>query len=225
MNLQKLSWAFTGLIASGVCIGGGAPAHAINLVSNGSFETDVVTTGNAFPLAPNGISGWTLSNTAEIFRNGHPSGLTASDGFQFLEMDSTANYSISQTLSNLTNGQTYKLSFDYSPRPTFAANTNGLNVSLDAQQIFSIASDGTSLSSVNWSSYGYQFTATASPVVLQFSGAGLSDSAGALLDNVSVEAVPAPLPILGSGAALGYFRKMRGQSRRLRLALESQGQG
>jgi hypothetical protein len=226
MNLQKLSWAFTSLIASGVCIGGD-PAHAINLVTNGSFEADAISDNSFARLSS--LTGWTVHpNPVDVIRDPFR-GWTSQNGSQFVEMDSFANTQISQTISSLSIGQAYNFSFYYSPRADFAtetslpASTLGLNVSLGATQIFALAQQGGP--SMNWQKYNYQFTATSTSQTIFFVGAGTSDGYGAFLDNVSVEAVPAPLPILGSGAALGYFRRMRGQSRRLRQALSSQGQG
>lgn len=207
--------------------GGVLPVKAINLVTNGSFESDAIS-ANTF-TRPSSLTGWSVGNNYIDLISNSLLGWSAQDGSQFVELDTYANTTISQTVSSLSIGQPYIFSFYYSPRAdTFAeqslpASTLGLNVFLGATQIYSLAQQGGP--SMDWQKYSYQFAATSTTQVISFAGAGTSDGFGAFLDNVSVEAVPAPLPILGSGAALGYFRKMRGQSRRLRLALASQDQG
>jgi hypothetical protein len=215
-------------MASFLIVGGSVePAMAFNLVTNGSFESDAND-----PIGfsrPSSLSGWTVGpNKIDLLSNSFR-GWSAQDGSQFVEMDAQVNTSISQTVSSLSAGQNYILSFYYVPRADYnfpgesnlPASTLGLDVYLGTSQIFSLAKDGGP--PMNWQRYSYEFTATSTTQAITFVGAGTSDGYGAFLDNVSVEAVPAPLPMLGAGAALGTFRRMRLQSRRLRQALSSQG--
>lgn len=91
-----------------------------------------------------------------------------------------------------------------------------MDVTLDGATIFSLATDGSSLSNTNWTLYSYAYTPTTTSATIVFTGMGSANGAGAFLDNVSYSQVPAPLPVIGPVAALGSFRRLRRLSSCLR---------
>ena len=150
------------------------------LVTNGSFE-DPNIPSNSWTLFPS-IPGWTLSFGPSIELRDNVAG-TASDGDQFVELDSTANSGISQTLST-TAGKTYLLSFDYSPRINQPASTNTVEAYWDGALVASLTGPGSG--SNTWSTNTYNVVASGSSTVLEFRAAGTSDSLGGNIDSVSV---------------------------------------
>src|SRR3954469_21685962 len=110
----------------------------VNLVTDGSFESVVVADHHYQFYTGSGLTGWTATGTDSIEVRDDIVG-TAQSGVNFVELDSTRNSSMSQTIAT-TAGSTYHLSFWYSNRAastkyngTFAfgvapAFTNGLTV-------------------------------------------------------------------------------------------------
>ena len=148
---------------------------------------------------------WTWKNVSgpgvEVQTDRTLSTIDAQDGDYYIELDSTANSSISQKVQ-LSQG-TYLLSFWYSPRTALALTntitynlgrvvsgqiTNGVNgarvgVWVEVKALFSIKSKG-----------NYDLT---------FAAAGLSDGYGGLIDNVS-ETSWGPLTLsFAAGPAVG----------------------
>ena len=180
----------------------GSPARA-NLVTNGSFEVPFLTSVSRL----NSIPGWTATNQFEVA----VSSTWAQSGKQFVEMDVNVNTSMSQTISVLP-GLPSTLTFYSSPRPGQPASTNGLDVKLDGNTIFSFTQNGSGLTSPNWTlyTYTYTYTTSTSSANLVFTGTGTSDGFGTYLDTVSfTQQVPGPLPLMGAGVAFGLSRKLR----------------
>ena len=197
------------------------------ILQNGSFED---STGNSKGLV-NRVTfnqlltsnySWDTWKTIDKWKNVSGPGvevqtdrtlstIDAQDGDYYIELDSTANSSISQKVQ-LSQG-TYLLSFWYSPRTALALTntitynlgrvvsgqiTNGVNgarvgVWVEVKALFSIKSKG-----------NYDLT---------FAAAGLSDGYGGLIDNVSIETVPLPATGFGLFAALGGLGLMRRRSK------------
>ena len=189
----------------------GAPLAAMagpvtNLVSNGSFETDPMTSGSWSIYSK--LSGWT-GGSAGIELRDNVSG-TASDGINFVELDTTSNSSMSQTINTLL-GQWYLLTFDFSNRPGTAASTNGLAWSFGNSSGFTpeqavISGDN------QWQHFSTMVQGTGSSMTLSFSATGTSDGYGSALDKVSVSAVPEPgsLALAGSGLlGVGFAMRRR----------------
>lgn len=203
-----------------------APAGAKTIqpiLQNGSFED---STGNNKGLVNHvtygqlltSSSNWDMWKTVDKWKNVSGPGvevqtnrtlstIDAQDGNYYIELDSTANSSISQKVQ-LSQG-TYLLSFWYSPRTALALTnsisynlgrvvsgqvTNGVNgarvgVWVEVKALFSIKSKG---------NYDLTFAAT-----------GLSDGFGGFIDNISIETVPLPATGFGLFAALGGLGLMR----------------
>ncbi len=176
---------------------------ATNLVSNGSFETNLMSPGT-WGVGSN-LTGWTGGSYGIELRDNVDG--TASDGRNFVELDTTANSSMSQTISTVL-GQWYLLTFDYADRVGTAASTDGIAWSFGGAGgvIEGSGSDA-------WQHFSTRVQADSSRMTLNFSATGLSDSMGTSLDNVSVSASAVPEPagitlVLGAlGAAAAVTRR------------------
>jgi hypothetical protein len=161
----------------------------------------------------------------------------AADGNHYLEMDThfgyttpgNSNAGIFQLLTGLNIGQTYELSFWYRARDT-AADNNGLNVywKTNGSVINKTNADFTydynaiENNNANWVNYKEKVIATSTEMLIGFGGAGEQiynptknttgggNGKGALLDMVSLVAVPAPATIALFGlAGLALFSRRR----------------
>jgi len=186
-------------------------AHA-SLITNGSFEAPDQGTGtwNVYGSIP----GWTTTFGPGIEIQDNVTGL-AYDGDQFVELDSHSNSGMQQSISVIA-GESYDLSFAYSPRPGVAATSTGIEVRFDGMLLDTIAYDGSYLSGTSWTIKSYTVTASSGTAILAFAAAGTSDSLGGYIDNVCLEssnpAVPAPgAVVLGSlGMSLvGWLKRRR----------------
>jgi PEP-CTERM motif len=176
------------LIAALLAAFGGTAHAATNLVANGSFEQQALADGTwSLNL---GVAGWSISSGVLVdVRNGVAG--TASDGKNFIELDSwLGNSGISQTLTTAA-GSLYELSFDYSARIGYGAATNPIEVLWNGASISTVTADGTNLASHDWHSFNYRLLGTGSDR-LTFRAVGLSDGAGGSLDRISVAVIPEP---------------------------------
>jgi len=167
------------------------PAKA-SLVVNGSFE-DPDIPQNSFALFSS-ITGWTRFFGPSIEIQDRIAGndlQPAFDGFQQLELDSTANTGIQQTITIPADGL-YNLSLAYSPRPGLAASSAIVQVLWDGTIIGTFGQSGVGLTQLTWSVENLQIDALAGDHVLGLQAAGTSDSLGGLVDAVSLNAVPEP---------------------------------
>lgn len=180
MNIQSRS----ALVGAFIVLLSAGNAYA-NLIINGSFEADAQAAGT-WNIDPN-LSGW----------NGGPNGIelrnnvagSAYDGTNFIELDTTANSTATQSLATAL-GTVYNLSFAYSPRTGVAASSNGIEVFWDgvSQGIFTGSTNANTawvLESLNVIGTGFDS--------LKFSAVGISDSYGGSLDAISLTAaIPEP---------------------------------
>lgn len=152
-------------------------------------------------------------------------GFTGSpNGGKFVGIDGDYGRSkITQTISSLTVGNSYTLSFEYagsqftdSPGATNQYWEVGVNNSTIQTPGWTNPSQGFT----PWQTYSYQFTAAASSFDLDFTAVGGQGTAlppFLLLDNVQIlestppppTSVPGPLPVLGAGVAMGFSRRLR----------------
>lgn len=158
---------------------------SVNLLNNGSFEADIQAAGT-WSISQN-LTGWTGGQYGIELRNNVAG--TASDGFKFVELDTTKNSSISQTINTIL-GQAYTFSFDYTNRPGTSVGTNGLDWSFD-----SYIGSAPSVSDYVWHTFTTSIVGTGSPMTLTFKATGPSDSYGSSLDNVKFSAVPVPAAV------------------------------
>ncbi len=114
---------------------------------------------------------------------------TASDGNTVMELDSTANSIVYRDIEGLDPDLTYKVSFDYSPRPGVSEASNGLEVYWDGVLIFSVSASGIGLSDFDWTTIEIEVPVGSDTSRLEFRATGTSDSLGMTIDNVGVEGV------------------------------------
>ena len=154
--------------------------------------------------------GWTADGPYPIELQRRVAGDPApSGGNVFVELDSTANASMSRVVT----AGAHTLSFLYSPRPGQAASTNGIEFLLNGVLL---APPGTLAqaggSNTNWQSFTTTYTATKGSI-LTARAVGTSDSYGGYLDNISISGVPEPtswaMMIGGFGLVGGTLRRRR----------------
>lgn len=188
-----------------------------SLVRNGSFEdvssapglqTQAVGTWSVY----GSIDGWTATTGPGIEVRNNVVGV-ASNGSNFVELDSRGNSTMAQTILTAV-GTYYNLSFDYSPRIGVAAISNGIDVLWNGAQLnlLPVTSSGVGLSGHAWQAFSYGVVGTGSDV-LSFRSVGTSDTLGGSLDNVRLVSEPSVLASFLAGlAALGFVAKVHRRS-------------
>lgn len=150
-----------------------------NLVVNGSFE-DTAQVSGTWSLF-NKVPGWQRSDNAKFEIQTTALNIVPSqDGTQYIELDSTANYSVFQTLETQAQ-QNYEISFYYSARRDGDETTNKAKVYWDGELL-----DTLNATSRGWQKFTYTVKANSNSSELKFVGAGKSDSYGAFIDDVKV---------------------------------------
>lgn len=180
-----------------------------NLVKNGSFETPTVGSAkwDVFPSQQNGLM-WTVAwvTPTQIspaiplleLQRGRP----ADDGIQFAELDSDfygppggkyhgekTSVRISQIL-NTVPGNTYKFSFAFSALPGKGSADNAVSVRIGGvSQGAPVTASGIGKFSTVWNTYTYIFVATSTQTEISLEDAGITNSFGSLVDDVSFSCV------------------------------------
>ena len=189
---------------------------AVNFV-NGSFEEPAIP--NLYWAYPSSLPGWS-SSTGFGTLNIHGNSLwPAQDGQQHIEFDQRGS-TLSQTLSNLTIGTEYTVTFALAANPDLQA-TFGLSLNiLDGSNVinsgnFTASSVGYSHQNIGWTDRTLNFVASRDVLTFQFQRTDAnSNGYGPELDNVRLtEAVPEPetyamlLAGLGLVSAVSIRRK------------------
>jgi PEP-CTERM motif len=221
---------------------GAAPAFAAEFVANGNFEEVSGNTSPSFFLSDGtgNLTGWTTSSNADSnnilfasptdvatrhdgakFGFWSTSGVTASpDGGNFVAFDGDptpgARQTMSQTISGLTVGETYHLSFDWAatqyefvngPAGDWSgATTNEMEVSLGGVIQDTITENVPSEGFTGWLTGSMNFTAASASEMLVFLSKGGPTSLPpvALLADVSLTgAVPGAAPEPATWAMMG----------------------
>lgn len=194
-------------------------------VANGSFEDIAVGSGGFDNYASGStIGGWTVGgggvDLIGTFWN-------AQDGNQSLDLNRTEPGSISQTLTGLTAGQLYEVSFFLSGNReradgslaepqirtldlTVGGTTQEFTFDTEASNPVSAQPD-----SMNWERNTFRFVASGASELLTFAsttqtGTG-SSPAGPALDNVSISVVPLPAGLgllVGALGGLVVWRRL-----------------
>jgi hypothetical protein len=227
-----------------------ANAASINLVTNGNFDQTTYTNNSQFgsSYGGQGVTGWTggtgyqlyfFAGTASTnsansqYDNGYNTGAekfyqmaaspTGGTGnFVALDGDPTVGGggSISQTISGLTVGTNYILTFDWATgqlQSRSGATTDDVLATLGSQsQTTAIVSDA-SQGSTPWLQQSFLYTATSTTETLTFLAQGTPTGLPPMvaLDGISLTAAPEPASIALFGVGLGVLAFLR---RRYRAA-------
>lgn len=211
-------------VAATAVLSAGA-ASASTIVTNGSFESGVpgnvkgrVNGANFNNLNSTGpswdvwkrLNGWrtVYGSGIEVQSNRTLSTIDAQSGNKYVELDSTSNSGMAQTVA-LGVGK-YVLSFWYSPR-TSDPKTNGVEYAVgNLTGGYATASNPIYAVVGHWAHIVSVFTVTtAGKYDLRFSATGVNDTYGGLIDNVDIAPVPLPAAGLGLMAALGGLASLR----------------
>lgn len=181
---------------------------APNLVTNGSFE--IGTDPGGFTTLNSGdntsIVGWTVGGHSVDYIGTY---WNASDGKRSVDLAGNNAGSVGQTVTGLTIGGVYHLTFDLAGNPDGAPQTKVTVVGADTTTTtFNVLNTG-SLSNMSWANYGVYFTATSTSAFISFASGTPNSPYGPALDNVSLTAAPAPAAIvpMALGVAVGYRRR------------------
>ena len=166
-------------------------AHAAAFV-NGGFESG--TTSNPFTTVTGEnsttITGWTVPAGSSVDYIGNY--WQAQEGARSVDLNGNAQGGIQQTFDTVIN-QMYTVSFWLAGNPDGAPTIKDVLVGATgtAAQLFSFDSTGATHANMGWKNYTYNFTATSASTTLSFASQNAT-AYGAVLDNVSVSAVPEP---------------------------------
>ena len=202
MKIQKLIAVFALALA---------PAFATavpNLVTNGSFEAPNIP-NSSWTIFYGSIPGWSTGPAGVEVRDNNAG--TAYDGSQFVELDTTSNSWIQQALNTVA-GESYLISFAFSPRIGVNGTSNKIDIWWDGVKLGSANASGIGNTNHAWSIYEFDVIAASSVSVLRFAAAGSSDSLGGSLDAISVSLVPEPaMPalILAGLGLMGFVARRR----------------
>lgn len=183
------------------------PALGQELIQNGSFESGHENIlGNQDWEIFHSLDGWTSDGNVPFeVQTGGAGGVSTPYGNALVELDSdtvgnpsngnvgdinatsSTNATIQQTIAGTEAGQTYQLTFAYSPRGGDGAGSSGMQVWFEGKLVYEIPANnnfGPGLQQIT-----INVTATGPNAVLAFKGTGSENQYGALLDNVSLKAV------------------------------------
>jgi hypothetical protein len=209
---------------------GAAESSADSLIVNGSFESPDV--GSYALISNGGVPGWATTDGAGVIEIDNTSvfggGSAAYDGIQSLEVNAYNPEDVYQTVTGLTVGQTYVLSWAYGDRP--GSGDEGLAVYFGSNALLPadlVTTDYDNLngsnSTVLWFENSYIVTATSATETLSFNGLlvpGVDNNGGPSygneVDAVSLVATPEPstLLLLSTGLGLLGFALRRQRSLR-----------
>ena len=212
------------IAAAAMALAFGASAHATEFVQNGGFETltGAAPAGQSFEFGAsyiygNAVANW-QSNSSNAFNllflntNAVDASTRFSEYGQFLwsapgpltgnfaalDGDSNYNGAVTQSISGLTVGNTYTLTFDWAAaqyHDRTGPTTEQLVASIAGQNFSTAVVNNASQSSTGWFGESFTFKATQSTDVLSFLSIGTPNGMPpvALLDNVSITGgVPEP---------------------------------
>ncbi|MEZ4200023.1 MAG: SdrD B-like domain-containing protein [Candidatus Paceibacterota bacterium] len=159
----------------------------VNILENPSFEDPVVTAKKGWDiLTP---VAWVVEKVADNSPVGMElqrtvNGWSHSDGAQHTELAGNERNQTYQTVATVP-GETYTLSWDYSPRPGKSFGENKMEVFIDGVEVDTNQESGIGLEDTDWTSHSYTFVADGETEVM-FADAGDGNSFGPFLDNTAL---------------------------------------
>jgi choice-of-anchor C domain-containing protein len=197
------------------------PTFADPILVNGSFEMGPVVGGHDVDVAAGSvdITGWIVTGDGPSAIDYLGPAWDVSDGVHAVDLDGRNSLfsGIQQTFSTVA-GFVYQVSFDLSGNPGDSPG-NGLPLVKQARvmvdgfsQDYSFDSSGQALDALVWQAMTFSFVASGSSATLAFTSlTPTPNSYGALIDNVSVTAVPEPpaAALLGCGVFAIVLRRWR----------------
>lgn len=194
------------LVIYGVIVSATMCTARADLITNGSFETPIVTSGLEYQdinpgSEPPGF-GWTVvSGNVDVVIRGPNFALSAFDGLQFLDLDGFVAGAIEQSFAT-TPGDAYFLSFAYSnnwggtipAQATVRAFDSGTSADLIAPIL--LKHGDATIANPDWKqSETIRFVAQGANTTLSFtSGDPRGSDGGIFLDAVSVDVAAIPEP-------------------------------
>jgi len=171
-----------------------------DLIVNGSFEQASVDPGASFKTLGSGstaITGWAVGGNGIDYIGGY---WTAADGARSIDLSAgNTGKMVAQSFAT-TIDKYYEVTFAMAGNPAGSPSTKSLEVAAAGQSaIFSFSTSGHTRSNMGWVDYNWVFKAVSSVTELSFQSL-VPTAYGPALDNVRVEAVPAP-----AAALLGVF--------------------
>jgi choice-of-anchor C domain-containing protein len=197
-----------------IAVSAAAPAFAVS-IANPSFElTDSSLDPNAafVTAGPGQLPGWTVTGSVDqIFTYWQ-----AQSGARSIDLNGNGAGSIEQTLTGLTAGTQYLVSFFVSGNPdNRAVNPKTATLTLgSASNLVSYSlTAANNTNNMLWQQVSYSFTADNSGSALLRLASNSNDAYGLAVDNFSIAAVPEPatwaMMIVGFGIAGVAVRRRR----------------
>ncbi|MEM9090558.1 MAG: DUF4347 domain-containing protein [Cyanobacteria bacterium P01_F01_bin.53] len=191
----------TGSIESSVALDQATQASyqgQLNLLTNGSFEANVVDNDRWTNLNAVDVAGWQSLNgeRLELWDSGH-SGVTSSDGTNHLELDYVGGSNLDAIYQDIQTqtGQTYTLTFDVRSRgANFNSDNEAVVVEWNGQALQ--ANGFRAFDQGVWTTITTEVVGTGGIdrlLLRESSASGASNGLGPLLDNVSLEANQPPI--------------------------------
>jgi choice-of-anchor C domain-containing protein len=207
-----MRWPRKVIIGPLLAIGVAATAANADLIYNGSFEIGTLSGSYTTLYAGStNISGWTV-DTGSIDYIG--SYWQASQGSRSIDMNGyyqAGAITVAQSLATVA-GQQYRVTFDMAGNPDHGGQVKSLQVSAAGQSAaYTFDTTGKSRSNMGWVTKTFDFVAAGPATTLSFASLMPTPEAwGPALDNVRMEAVPAPgaafLGVIGLGL-VGWVRR------------------
>ncbi|MBO0347396.1 cadherin domain-containing protein, partial [Roseibium sp. CAU 1637] len=163
------------------------PTGGQELLVNGSFETysgsRTGSPGEGWYMNPDSIEGWDSYSNVDVHENGH-NGYGGTDGGHHLDLASTTNGTISQTIEGQLDGHVYSLSFDMKSRGGIGESVAEAYWNGELIATIDPAETGGDWQTFNFDVVGGSGDGTNT---LTFTEVGSDNLAGTLIDSVSIK--------------------------------------